>query len=311
MAETTPKAVRPVRSLLFVPGNRSDWLAKALHSGADGIIIDLEDALPPGGAVDTRVAVRRFIEGVPPDGPVLLARVRPPGASMDSDIRAVLCARLDGIMLPKVSDAGQVRRADAVMAGCETQLGLEQGSRLLTPLLETANALRTCFELATASGRAAYMGAGVSRGGDIARALGYQWTPEGLETLAFRSHALIELRAAGVPNLVSGVWGELTNLEGLRHFAAQTRRIGYDGMMVIHPSHVPIVNDVFTPSDEQVAEWEAVIEALDDGHRRGRGATTVNGEMVDLAHVTTAREGLARARARTARVQESRHLGPA
>jgi citrate lyase subunit beta/citryl-CoA lyase len=126
--------------------------------------------------------------------------------------------------------------------------------------------------------------------------MGYRWTPLGLETLYFRSKVLLDVRAAGVPNPLSGMWGDVEDLVGLRALADQTRDLGYAGMMVIHPTHVAVVNEVFSPAEDDVVLWREILTAMGEAAGRGRGAIRLRGEIVDEAHVKTAQEGLARAR---------------
>ena len=169
------------------------------------------------------------------------------------------------------------------------------GSTIIVPLLETANALRTAYDIAISSPRIAYMGGATSRGGDLARSVGFRFTPEGEETLYLRSKVLIDVRAAGIENPISGMWGSLDDLDGLRPFAARTRNIGYEGMMVIHPSHLPIVNEAFTPSAAEIAEWQGIVAAMEEAEAQGLGAIRLDGRLIDVAHVLTARKELARA----------------
>lgn len=288
---------RPVRSLLFVPGNRTEWLPKARASGADAVVFDLEGSLPPSDKDTGRRAVRALVDAERgSDGPAIMVRV--------NDVRSDECARdldvvaadgLAAVLLPQVGGVADVVELDERLGELEYERGLPANSILLDPLMETPQALRNSYEIATCCERIAYMGAGISKRGDIARTMGYQWTEEGLETLYFRSKVLLDVRAAGVPNPLSGMWGDVADLDGLRRFAASTRAIGYDGMMVIHPSHVPVVNEVFSPSDEDVALWKETIRAMEEAHAAGSGVIKLRGEVVDEAHVHTAHQELERA----------------
>lgn len=107
---------------------------------------------------------------------------------------------------------------------------------------------------------------------------------------------LIDLRAAGVPNPVTGLWSDLRDLEGLEAFARQSRGLGYDGMLAIHPSHVPIINEAFTPSEGELEADAALVQAMAAGDAQGRGAVAHQGEMIDEAMAATARDRLTRYR---------------
>lgn len=289
----------PVRSLLFVPGNRDDWVDGARASGADAVVFDLEDAVPAGQKDRARRVVRKALDEHGGQRPSLFVRVAEvaDAAALDADLDAVVVPGLTGVLLPQVVGVDDVLDLDRRLAERERAGRLPPGRVLVDPLLETAPSLVDALAIARCTPRVAYMGAGVSRRGDIARRLGYRWTPAGLETLYLRSKVLLEMKAAGVVNPLSGMWGDIADLAGLRAFADQTRDLGYAGMMVLHPSHVPVVNEVFTPGRDEVALWREIVAAMDEAARSGRGAIRLRGEIVDEAHVKTARDGLARATA--------------
>jgi citrate lyase subunit beta/citryl-CoA lyase len=290
-------AERPVRSLLFVPGNRPAWFSKAVESGADGLIIDLQDAVPPEQRAAAYDAVGQFLADTAAQqgGPVILVRVNAvDDPAFGECLRRVVAPGLDGVVLPMVTGPQDVLQLVDALEGAEATAGLQQPLRV-TPLLETAAALVRCVEIFSCSERVAYAGGSTAKGGDLARSLGFEWTPEGLETLYLRSHALIAARAAGVRNPISGMWGSVDDLDGLRAFALQTRRLGYRGMMVIHPSHVAAVNDVFSPTREQIEQWQATIDTLTRLHAEGSGTGRLDGELIDAAHAETARLELQRA----------------
>lgn len=286
----------PLRSLLFVPGTRTDWLPKARAAGADAAILDLEDAVPTADKLAARAQVADALEraaAMPAEQAgrmALFVRVNPlhdwAGAE---ELRAVVQAGLTGIVLPKVRSVQDVQLADRLLVWCEQEQGLPPGRVALVPLLETARGLREAYDIARAAARIAYMGALSAPGGDVERAVGYRWSPEGTETVALRSRVLLDARAAGAPCPVSGLWTRVGDLPGLRAFAEQNRSLGYEGMMAIHPSHVPLINEVFSPSSAELARCSELIAAVESAQREGTGAVTFQGEMVDEAMARTAR----------------------
>jgi citrate lyase subunit beta/citryl-CoA lyase len=139
--------------------------------------------------------------------------------------------------------------------------------------------------------------AAAGKGGDTARSLGYMWSKAGTETLYIRSKVLLEARAAGLAYPLIASWFDITDLEGLHADAHLNRQLGYSGQVVIHPSHVPIVNDVFTPTSEEIAYYKGLLTAMEDAERQGTAAVTYQGAMVDIAMVKTAQQVLALARA--------------
>lgn len=300
----------PLRSLLFVPGTRTEWLPKARAAGADAAVLDLEDAVPAAGRLTARAQVADAVAqaAATPAGQTgrmaLFVRVNPlddwAGAE---ELRAVVRPGLAGVVLPKVRSARDVRLADRLLGWCEQEQGLPRGGVALVPLLETARGLRAAYHIARAASRIAYMGALTGHGGDVERAVGYRWSPEGTETVDLRSRVLLDARAAGVPCPVGGLWTRIGDLPGLRAFAEQNRSLGYEGMMAIHPSHVPVINEVFSPGPGELARCAQLIAAVEAAQREGTGAVTFQGEMVDEAMASTARLVLARhgAEARVAR----------
>ena len=162
---------------------------------------------------------------------------------------------------------------------------------MATPLdLETAGAMRDACDILRASPRATSMMLGCGPGGDAARAVGYQWTKGGTQTHYLRSRAVLDARAAGVEYPMVSSWWDIRDLDGLRADAAVNRSFGFRGMVVMHPTHVPIVNEAFTPNEAELAHARGLIAAMDAAERGGSAAVTYEGDMVDYAMVTTARE---------------------
>ncbi|MEU9186671.1 CoA ester lyase [Streptomyces sp. NPDC048484] len=298
-AEADARAVDrpPLRSLLFVPGTRTDWLPKARAAGADAVVLDLEDAVPPSAKPAARAQVADAIAEADRSGHAghagqmaLFVRINPlDGWAGAEELRAVVRPGLAGVVLPKVRSPRDVKLADRLLGWCEEEQGLSPGSVALVPLLETARGLHKAYDIARAASRIAYMGALTAPGGDVERAVGYRWSPEGTETAALRSRVLLDARAAGVPCPVSGLWTRITDLTGLRAFAEQNRSLGYEGMMAIHPSHVPVINEAFSPGPDELARCADLIAAVEAAQRDGTGAVAFRGEMVDEAMAGTAR----------------------
>jgi citrate lyase subunit beta/citryl-CoA lyase len=302
--------VPPLRSLLFVPGSNAQAVAKAAASGADGVVLDLEEPeTPMTDAVRARAheVVGSFLRGRAPDapGPRFFARIRTAASGgAFRDLCAVLSPALRGILVPKIEGPEDVVAMDALVLAAEIEAGLPSGSVLLYPILETASGLRQAFEIAMASPRVAYMGGAVSRFGDIHQAVGYRWTPEGRETEFLRAKVLLDAKAAGIRYPISGMWGgDSDDLDGLRRFAQTLREQGYYGMMLGNPAHVPLVHELFTPDPEEVAYWRDLVRLGDEGLRTGEGPILYGdpnqgeGHEVHLAHVESARLNLEWARA--------------
>ena len=276
---------RPLRSVMYVPGNKEDWIRKAPRYGADALILDLEDSVPQENKSEARLLVRKMLEELGASGQTLFVRVnRLDTGITGDDLDAVTCSNLYGVILPKVECPEDVFEADVLLKFFERRVGVDTGKTFIDPSLETAQGIRRAYEIATASPRVAHMGASWGKGGDVARSVGFEWTPEGTETLFLRSKVLVDSRAAGVPYPLTGGWMDIHDPEGLRKAARHVKQLGYTGMHLIHPSHVPIVNEVFTPTREEVAHWQGLIEAMEERRSKGGAAVTYQGSMVDIAH---------------------------
>lgn len=282
----------PLRTMLFIPGTKTEWLANAETAGADAAILDLEDAVPDRDKAPARAQVSATVQHTAdtPTRTALFVRINPLNRwTSAEDMRAVVGPGLAGLVLPKVNCVHDVRLADQLLAWCEREHGLPEGTVALVPVLETARSLRDAYDIATATPRVAYLGALTGSGGDVERAIGYRWSPGGSETRELRSRVLLDVRAAGSPHPVTGLWTRLSDLDGLRAFAEQNRSLGYEGMMAIHPSHVPVINEVFSPSSEELTRYARLLAAVEQAQAHGDGAVAFEGEMVDEAMAATAR----------------------
>ncbi|MCW2550000.1 MAG: HpcH/HpaI aldolase [Mycobacterium sp.] len=302
--------VRPLRTVLFAAGDDAAEVGAALKSGADSIVIDLEEPRTPC-TEEVREQARRLTRDLldtvtpGPGVPLIFARIQHPSSGQSlKDLRAVMGPSLFGILLPKVQGPSDIHGAAALLNSVEGDLGLPLGSTTIYPILETAQAIRQAYEIATASPRVRYMGGAVSRFGDIHQAVGFRWTAEGTETLFLRSKALIDAKAAGIRYPVSGMWGgDVDDVEGLRKWATHLRDLGYYGMMISNTDHVPLVHEVFSPTAQEIAYWSDLDRLATEAERPGAGpviygdANQGEGHVVHIAHVGSARLNLEWARA--------------
>lgn len=285
--------MRPCRSMLFVPGHRVDWVDKALASGADAVVLDLEDSVPSDLKEEARRHVASSIERVRRSGMRTTLMVRPnalPTGVTGLDLEAVVGPGLDGVFVPKVRSAIDVVRVETLVDHFEARSGAA-GVELVVPM-EDARGISHCEEIAHGSPRMGAMIGATAEHADIARALGYEWTPEGLETLAYRSRVVLACRDAEL-HAMTGLWERIDDLDGLREFCERGRRLGFRGQVAIHPRHVPVINEVYGPSAERRAFYQGLIEAYEDGARQGAGAVVYRGGHIDKAHVDKAMQWLA------------------
>ena len=299
--------MRLLRSLLFVPGNRERMLAKAGASGEDAVILDLEDSVPLEEKEATRPRVRRAIDEVrQASGVAVFVRVNPLGAKTAysanlgaADLRAVVCANLAGVILPKTESPEEVEAADAIMRERERALGLPEQSIELSPMLETARGIVGALEIARAApGRVCCLSTGF---GDLTVDLGVAWTRGEEEVLHARSHLVLVSRAAGLEKPLDGVWSDISDEEGLLRSTRLGSQLGYQGKMLIHPRQVAPVNEVFSPTTEEVARARAIAAAFTAAEKRGMASINFAGRMLDYPELERARQTLARDAAIAAR----------
>jgi citrate lyase subunit beta/citryl-CoA lyase len=288
--------VHPYRSILFVPAHKPEWARKALASGADCLVIDLEDSVPADlkdGARKTARDTRAELRAASPDVGLF---VRPNALDTrlsGADLEAVVCPELTGLFTPKIRNATDVVRWETLIDWFEARNGAE-GLEMIVPV-EMVDAITNAFEIAGASPRVGAMIGPTSEHADIAKAVGYRQSREGSETLYLRSRILLACRQYGL-HALTGLWEDLNDLEGLRRFADYGLQLGFRGQILIHPSHVPVVHEVYTPSDDEVAYHEDLVATVEKAVSEGHGAVRFRGTHVDIAHMEKAREWLAHAR---------------
>jgi citrate lyase subunit beta/citryl-CoA lyase len=277
-----------MRSLLFVPGDRPERMVKALASGADALILDLEDAVAPDRKPYARGEIAAFLRDTSREV-ALFVRVNPlDGGLTDADLDAVVEARPTGFMLPKAEGAASVRDLEERL----NQRG--DASTLILPIAtETPRAMFRLGEYGEASERLAGLTWGAE---DLPAAVGALTArlEDGSYTAPYeiaRAMTLFAAAAAGVLPIET-VFPAVRDLDGVAAYAARGARDGFLGMMCVHPAQVPLVNAAFTPSDEAVREARAIVAAFEA--EPGAGVLTLDGRMIDMPHLKKARALLAR-----------------
>ena len=287
-----------LRSALYIQGYKEDWIRKSPQYGSDALILELEDSVPDREKLNARSLISKLVAELGDEGLIILVRVNGFDSGLtEGDVRAVVKRGLYGIILPMVRGSREVIAVDKMISEAECEGNISIGSILLDPGLETAAGIRSAYEIAISSDRIAHMGVSCGKDGDLARDVGYRWTPIGAETLYLRSRVLLDSRAASIPFPMTGLWQDLKDIAGLEKFALQSRNLGYTGMHIIHPSHVSVVNRAFSPTREEIMEWQGLLEAMETGRKAGNVAINYRGVMVDTAHETTAINMLSRAQA--------------
>jgi len=286
------------RSLHFVPGGNEKMLAKALTLPADGLILDLEDAVPPDRKVATRPVVRDWLSTREFGARERWVRMNPIWGPLGAaDLAETIVARPDGYVVPKPRHAGDVREIAQALDRLEQRHGIPHGSTRLTLIAtETAEGLLNIREVASASPRVVAISWGVE---DLGAAMGLERVrdTEGryLDIPRYaRVVCAVAAAAAGVDALDT-VYTDIADLAGLRRECEDAVAMGFTGKISIHPNQVPVINDVFTPAKEALEEARELVAAFEEHARRGVYAFTFRGRMVDAPHLARARKLLARA----------------
>jgi len=286
-----------MRSWLFVPGDSERKLAKVAASGADVVIVDLEDAVAPEGKARARGMAREWLAGQPAEAPFQpWVRINALDTPLwPEDVAAVLPGRPAGLMVPKAAGPDHLARLSEELDGLEERLSLAKGKTRLLPLVSETPAAA----LGIASYAAAVLPrlAGLTWGAeDLSAALGASRKRDaaGGWTDAFRmirAQVLLTAHAASVL-AIDTLHADFRDLAGLERIAAGSHADGFAGMLAIHPDQVPVINAAFSPTEEQLAEARAIVEAF--AASPGVGALQLDGRMIDQPHLEQAKRLLAR-----------------
>jgi citrate lyase subunit beta/citryl-CoA lyase len=291
---------RLMRSLLFVPGDSPRKLEKGLGSGADALLVDLEDSVALQAKAEARKATAEFLATARKEThrPRLYVRVNGLTTGLtDADLDAVMASGPDGIMLPKTVGGIDVSHLGAKLAVREAEYGIEDGGTAIIAIA-TENA-RGVFALGTLA-RASHRLAGVAWGGeDLAADIGAETNrgPDGLYTDPYRIARSLTLFAAAAAEVdpIDSVYTNFRDLEGLAAECREARRDGFTAKMAIHPAQVPVINEAFTPSGEALAHAREIVAAF--AQNPGAGVVGIGGQMIDRPHLRQAERLIARAEA--------------
>lgn len=277
-----------MRSLLFVPGDRPERFAKAAATGADALILDLEDSVSAERKPMARTEIAEALRG-PALGPLLLVRINPlESEHIESDLEAISGLQPTAIMLPKAEGAA------SITALCKKLTSARISAPILPIATETPRALFHLGSYAEISEKLVGLTWGAE---DLPAAIGALSSREedGRYTPPYeiaRALTLFAAHAAAV-EAIETVFPDFRNLEGLRAYTQRAARDGFTGMMAIHPTQVEIINAAFTPNDEAIAHAQEIINAF--AANPGVGAMQINGKMIDAPHFKQAQKLLLRA----------------
>ncbi|HVY14130.1 MAG TPA: CoA ester lyase [Rhodopila sp.] len=288
----------PIRSALFVPAHRRDWVGKAIRVGPHAAVLDIEDSVPPQFKSQAMDHLHSEIHELRDAGVGAFVRIQPLFEGTPAEIKAAVTDGLTAIVMPKVATPDEVRQVHDLLSHAEGRAGLPLGTVGILPLPETAQGMYDAYHLAKASSRVRGIHGAISGpvSGDFARAFGFRATSGGEEQLYLASKLVLDSRAAGAMYPLAGIFGTAQDdLPAVEALIRKARDIGYSGVAVMHPSHVPIANAVYRPTAEEVAYFTGLLEAFDAAEKAGLGAVSYKGAMVDYAMLPLAKEVLAEA----------------
>jgi citrate lyase subunit beta/citryl-CoA lyase len=285
-----------LRSWMFVPGHRQRMIDKAMGLSVDAIMLDIEDGVAPGEKESARTLIGEALgRERPPNSPARFVRINAIGhARMDADLEAVLRKGLNGLVLPKVDTPEEVLKVEAILKRREPEIGMSAGAVRLLVAIESPKGLLNAATIAACSPRVIGLMFGAE---DFGRELGLPTSREAeARDMIYARSAMVVAAASAHVQSVDGVWVDLKDTEGLWGFARQSRRLGFSGMSLIHPSQIDPINSVFSPTPEEIDYAKQVVKAYEEAVARGDGSISFGGQLIDRPIVERARRTLEMAR---------------
>lgn len=280
------KAAPPVwRSMLYVPATSEKFIEKAHERGADAIKIDLEDAVALAEKPRARTLVRSAAKTVARGGADVLVRINRPLRMAVDDLEASVWPEVHGLVLPKVESADHIGFLAEIITELEDERDMKRGHIKLMALIETPRGYSNVRDIANSSERLTAIALGQE---DFAAEMGMV-EPEGMSLLSYYQTVQVAAREAGIlPIGYPGSIAEFTDLELFKSNALIARKLGFDGGACIHPKQVPILNEAFTPTDDEIDRSERMVAAYDAAMAAGDGAVAFEGKMIDVPVVARA-----------------------
>ncbi|BBZ69825.1 HpcH/HpaI aldolase/citrate lyase family protein [Mycobacterium paraseoulense] len=277
--------LRPRRSALYLPGNKPRALEKGKSLAADVVIFDLEDAVGPDAKADSRAVVCDAISSGGYGAREVVVRINGLATEWhDADLAAVAASTAHGVLVPKVESGDQVQALAAMLDQLQAPESLQ-----LWVMIETPRSFLRAEDIASASDRLAALVVGTN---DLVNDLHAVHVPGRAPVVPALSLAVLGARAAGKA-ILDGVFNDITDEDGFRAEARQGREMGFDGKTLIHPSQIGPANDLFGPSQRELADARKVVAAYEEARAAGTSVITVDGRMIESLHVRNAERILA------------------
>jgi citrate lyase subunit beta/citryl-CoA lyase len=280
--------------MLFVPGNNAGMVRDAGIYQSDSIIFDLEDSVPISEKDSARFLVFQALTSLAYPGKELVVRINDPHTQTGKDdLEAVVSTGKAIIRLPKTDSAQDLLDCEAIIEAIENKAGMPPLSTRMMAAIETAAGVLNAKEIALATKRLIGIALGAE---DYVTDLKTSRSPEGIELLFGRSMLLLAARTAGI-DAIDTVYSDVNNEEGLRKETALIRQLGFDGKSIINPRQIKIIHEIFTPTEKEIQNALAVIDAIRAAEQKGSGVASLKGKMIDRPVVLRAERILDLARA--------------
>lgn len=260
------KTYNVFRTMLFVPGHLERLLEKGISAGADCIVLDLEDAVPESYKEEARIKIKDALSSGAYSGKVVYVRVNPGYSGLqEDDIADTACKELTGYIFPHVDNAGEIRDYNLRLTSVEKKSGLPAGHFKVIPLIETASAVINALSIAKASDRITNLLFGCE---DYIASSQGRHTADNVSMLYARTAMVLAARAAEIEP-IDGPFVNLDDTAGLQRFAEQGRDLGMTGMLIISPRQIPLVQKIYTPSNEEITRAKEIIRLHEESIRLG------------------------------------------
>jgi citrate lyase subunit beta/citryl-CoA lyase len=280
---------------LFVPGTRTNLMPKALATGADAIILDLEDSVPLAEKEEARSLVAAELARSP-ERLTFLRINNPRLGNLGKDLAVLAPHSAQAVMVPKVEGARDIEEIDARLAAHELDAGLEVDAISILVVIESSMGLRNLFDTLSHTRRVRGAGLATAEEGDLMCDIGGKWTATGEALTYARGKFVCDARAAKMTWLVDGAFMQLANEPALECESQLARTHGFNGKVAVHPRQVKSINQIFSPTDVEVERAQRLLDAYREAESRGRGAIQFEGMMIDRANVQWAEQILSLAR---------------
>jgi len=275
---------RLVRSLLFVPGNNLRFLEKAKAIPADIVCFDLEDSVPDNEKKNARQLIKETLKRRSEYKSDVHVRINSPSSDKTTDdLKEIVARGIDGIVIPKVNNVKELKKIEKTLSLLEKKRKLKPIE--LMPSIESAAGVVNAYNIASCTKRVAALVFGVF---DLLNDMGIEYTKQAEGAKYARSKIPLDARAAGT-YAIDAIWQDLKDANGLRADCITGRNLGYSGKSIIHPDQIQVAHEIFYPNNTEIEWAEKVYKKYLEATKTGRGATIIEGKMIDEVHYKRAK----------------------